>query len=1018
MVTLPPQALDFEAAFRAFDANHRPPLKWQTRLYERFVRGGQGDVPGVCSLPTGLGKTSVIPIWLIALCGGASGAQLPRRLVYIVNRRTVVDQATDDAKRLLARLYRSGQQDGLAWATEEAIKKLGLESEPLPSDHAPATKHLRLALDALCTGDPTQGGQTAPLAVSTLRGELADNGEWKKNPARPAIIIGTVDMIGSKLLFSGYGDGRYGRANHAGLIGQDALVVHDEAHLSPAFDVLIRSVAAEQARCGESRPIRVMSLSATTRGGTAGSNGGTHADSPFSIEDEDRLDHVVSQRLGARKSLTIVDADKGKVVTSIAEEALRLGASPSRVLIYVRSPDAVAQIAHAIEKGLGDGGGTRVARLTGTIRGKERDELAESEVFRAFKAGADRSSLLPHALYLASTSAGEVGADLDADHLVCDLSTLDSLAQRFGRVNRLGGDGRSARIVVVRDEIPDKDPLAVQRRNTAEVLKDLPAIRGSRESAPEYDASPAALTALLAKPEAQAAFSPVPKILPATDILFDHWSLTSIGLVKGPDDRWRDALPGRPAVEPYLHGVEDEKQWETHVAWRADLADLALAAKRSDSDEEDLSVTDLQRVLDVFPLRSAEQLRDRTDRVYQQLEVLAERWRKSAKTVARSHIGDVQAESEPDSEMEPDAEADDERVLPTKVPSDPWVVLMRNGTAWWARLSKIVPESKQEKDDVRRLLAFATLVLPVQVGGLKDGMLDGNQPAPGDSRVLDVAEAPIGGKSDRHRVVGNGDNGSESLLMDGSGTAAQAEFLPRHTVVLATHGEDEEPSKVIEYRVAKGQEREPGERVLLEDHNAAVGAAASRTVEALGLPDDLKIAFALAGRLHDLGKGRDRWQRFANNPRPSNPNEPYDLIAKNKRYRDPRTLRGYRHELGSLHDASAESDIQSLDPSTRDLVLHLIAAHHGWARPHFESRHFDPGDPSPGKPRPTADNERLAVETMQRFARLQQRYGRWGLAWLESILRCADAAASESPAPADNGAGTSSKREGTPGGAA
>ena len=64
-----------------------------------------------------------------------------------------------------------------------------------------------------------------PVAVSTLRGELADNEEWKADPARPAIIVGTIDMIGSKLLFSGYGDGRYRRSQHAGLIGQDSFII-------------------------------------------------------------------------------------------------------------------------------------------------------------------------------------------------------------------------------------------------------------------------------------------------------------------------------------------------------------------------------------------------------------------------------------------------------------------------------------------------------------------------------------------------------------------------------------------------------------------------------------------------------------------------------------------------------------------------------------------------------------------------------------------------------------------------
>jgi CRISPR-associated endonuclease/helicase Cas3 len=61
------------------------PLRWQSRLFEQMRTG---DIPPVCDLPTGLGKSSVIPIWLISL---ASGGALPRRLVYMVNRRTVVD---------------------------------------------------------------------------------------------------------------------------------------------------------------------------------------------------------------------------------------------------------------------------------------------------------------------------------------------------------------------------------------------------------------------------------------------------------------------------------------------------------------------------------------------------------------------------------------------------------------------------------------------------------------------------------------------------------------------------------------------------------------------------------------------------------------------------------------------------------------------------------------------------------------------------------------------------------------
>lgn len=914
----------------------KQPFCWQDRLYQHFLKG---YVPGTCSMPTGLGKTSVIPIWLIALAHSSDAvSMLPRRLVYIVNRRTVVDQATDDVERVLKVLRNPAsagdEQRALCW--------------------------LRDSLSHIA-GEP--GGM--PLAISTLRGELADNGEWKKNPARPAIIIGTIDMIGSKLLFSGYGDGRYGRAHHAGLIGQDALVVHDEAHLSPAFDALLRGVAAEQARRRESRPIRVMSLSATTR---AGSDGGTNADPPFGIEDEDLLDHVVSQRLGACKSLTIIDAKKGKSVTTIAEEAQRLGMSPARVLVYVHSPETAAGVAGAIEKGLGNGGDSRVALLTGTIRGCERDALAQGPILTAFRSDPNRETL-SESKFLVSTSAGEVGADWDADHLVCDLTTLDSMTQRFGRVNRLGGDGRSAQIIVVRDESSDKEPLAEQQRKTAEVLKNLPEIKGPRESAPEYDASPEKLSELLTKPEAQAAFSPVPTILPATDIIFDHWSLTSIA----------GEIPGRPEVGPYLHGMAEWEPPDTHVAWRADLARLATAGGRDEQSKGiPCSTADLERVFEVFPLRSVEQLRDRTNRVQAELQKIAERL--------------DNADSEEPSGMSDEGEHVAAKKKDKAIEPNPWVVLMRGGSAEWVHLDDIALAVANDAKQAKRRLSFATVVLPVEAGGLKGGMLDGNEPAPRDVMTLDVAEALIGGAQDRRRVLVTGNDGGESSLLAGTIAEGEARFVARHAVTLAAGDDEGQVIEYIEYRVATGQDREPGERVGLSAHNDAVASAAERMAKALGLDESAVQAVALAGRLHDKGKGREIWQYYANNsPHGDRPGGP---IAKSDRYRHWKRLNGYRHELGSLHDVSTESDIRSLDPDTRDLVLHLIAAHHGWARPHFEPRHFDYGDP--GTPRPTADNERVAVETVQRFARLQQRYGRWGLAWLESILRCADAAASAS----------------------
>src|SRR5690606_32529461 len=240
--------------------------------------------------------------------------------------------------------------------------------------------------------------------------EFADNEEWKADPARPAIIIGTIDMIGSKLLFSGYGDGRYGRAHHAGLIGQDALIVHDEAHLTPAFSKLLCTIADEQMRSEEPRCVHVMELSATPRT--------TNADDT-QLEPEDESDaqtgHIVTQRLDARKWLYLHKYND--VIEGLVENAKAHAETPVKVLIYLRSPENAQKVADELKKKLNDQTGERVALLTGTIRGHERDRLvAENPVYRALF---DHAANVPHSVFLVSTSAGEVGIDLDADHMVC-----------------------------------------------------------------------------------------------------------------------------------------------------------------------------------------------------------------------------------------------------------------------------------------------------------------------------------------------------------------------------------------------------------------------------------------------------------------------------------------------------------------------------------------------------------------------------------------------------------------------
>ena len=97
---------------------------------------------------------------------------------------------------------------------------------------------------------------------------------------------------------------------------------------------------------------------------------------------------------------------------------------------------------------------------------------------------------------------------------------------------------------------------------------------------------------------------------------------------------------------------------------------------------------------------------------------------------------------------------------------------------------------------------------------------------------------------------------------------------------------------------------------------------------------------------------------------------------------DWRLLEGYRHEFGSLLMA----DSRDLPADTRDLILHLIAAHHGNARPLITTAGCEELPPSA--------LESMAGAAALRYIRLQRRYGIWGLAWREAILRAADQSAS------------------------
>ena len=813
------------------------PYPWQRRFYTALVRGA---VPDAIDIPTGLGKTACV---LLALLARLERPALPRRIVYVVDRRAIVDQ------------------------TAEAVRAWTMRIAALPA--------LARAFDA-CAAHRAERS----VGLGVLRGGLADDGAWRLDPARPAVLVGTVDMVGSRLLFSGYGDGRSRRAMHAGLLGHDAMVLLDEAHLAPAFAALLRDIARLQGV----PEFRTMTLSATGASGKA----------VLSLTGADFRWPAVRRRLNARKSPRFVEAaTQAERIRHIRAAAL---AHPSgAVAVFVERVADARRIARGLVAALGPESGERVAVLTGTLRGRERAMLTEGAVWRRFT---HRERHPPDApsVYLVSTAAGEVGVDLDADHAVMDLSTLDSMIQRLGRVNRAGeGDAEVSVVFTTREARGLRSvPTSYRERREAARAATLDALR----RAPGL--SPKTLRGL--DPDTVAACSvPSARPAPLDAVVLEAFAATSA------------ALP-RPPVAVYLRGVTDEPHIaQCFLAWRRDVAELV-----------GLGALALSEVLAFFPPGPAELAR------------VPAGFARSLVQCAIERLGGAAL---------------------------PLVVAGRDGEVFAGAVRDAAALPSFE---------FATVVLPTAAGGLSaEGLPDADAQGP----VEDVADT-----EDRIRYVAPCPPGALPAWAEG---AVELRVPLRSDA--ADENEEEERFLVFAQRrpdsglhTGEGRwSRLAASVQTLDAHCTAVAAAARRIGCALGLPEDLVDALERAGRWHDRGKSRAVWQRAAGVP-PEGP-----ALAKSPRGRlRAQWLGGYRHEFGSSVDAER---ILGPDVPHRDLVLHLVAAHHGWSRPGFPDRkQFDPETPS-------RENERCARRAARRFARLQARHGPWRLAWLEALVKAADA---------------------------
>ena len=414
----PPDFADF---FRALWG--RDPFPWQSRL---ATMAGAGEWPDVIALPTAAGKTAIIDIWLhrllCDLAADATQRKTPLRLFYVVDRRIIADAAFERAETIRKKLQDASGDSPLA----AARKILGKQFD--------------------------NGDDDSPLQTVLLRGGVRREPQWCKNPGAAAVCCGTVDQIGSRLLFRGYGVSDRATPIHAALVGADSLIALDEAHISGAFVKTLTSLRdmPRPPLYGERElPFHFLQMTATPG----------KTDAPFDLKKEDRKNRVLKKRFAAKKPARIIAIESPKasdsnprdkavvadsldelVVSKLRDEAIefakRLGGAIAVVANTVRTARAVFEsLPKESEKIL----------LTGRMRALDRDAILKKYIAR-FRA--ENRAVGDAPLFVVATQCIEVGADFDFDAMATELAPLDCLRQRFGRLNRLGARAESPAAIV------------------------------------------------------------------------------------------------------------------------------------------------------------------------------------------------------------------------------------------------------------------------------------------------------------------------------------------------------------------------------------------------------------------------------------------------------------------------------------------------------------------------------------------------------------------------------------------
>jgi CRISPR-associated endonuclease/helicase Cas3 len=927
---------DFREFFREVNDGNDP-FPWQERLARQVCDSGQW--PECLDLPTGTGKTAVLEIAIFHLALEAkrlAERRAPVRIAFVVDRRLIVDQTHTRAEKI-QRLLIPG--DSVAGRVAKELEFLAGEDKPC-------------------------------LLVQKLRGGIPRESDWARTPIQPTVLLSTVDQVGSRLLFRGYGVSPSMRPIHAGLLGSDCLIFLDEAHLSEPFRQSLRWIGRYREKPWsefQPGPWATVSMSATP---------GNQERHVFSLNSHQDLENkILRRRLEASKPAELIDIPNTKVATAYAAMARKFAQEEGiyKVLIVVNRVDLARAIFEELQT-------DDPLLLTGRVREPDREEIVRKLN--------DRLSQPGEKLFAVATQCVEAGADLDFDALVTQIAPLDALRQRFGRLNRRGREIKAkAAILATKDDLPTKKPDPIYEYAAKRAWDLLKKIARSENERPVVDFGSAALNKALESEDIENACCEKPDAPVMPPAYIDLWTCTNPS----------------PLVEPevalFLHGPERGAP-DVEIVWRADITQADL----SDCER-------LKELLTLVPPRSAETLAVPVWKVRDWL---------AGETDAAIRLSDTEGEPETNERVP----SSNRRVLRWLGPEDKRTDVVNaseiragdlvvvpasyGGCDEWGWTGKNNPAGR----DVAEVAAVSLRAAEIAIR-LHPSLFPAEWSAirPLLEKLGDDAEQL------RHELL---DLDILPALLDA--------FAPRTAEVAFLYMEDEPGQGLVLMgrRSKKGRVAEPStesdqagnsadQPVSLADHTRAVTNQVTEFGERTGFARPVLHALKFAADLHDSGKGDRRFQDCLRNGVGGT-----EILAKSKPQRlGPTYARAlqkkaglperWRHEALSVRVAIEDARFSSEeDLMDRELALWLVGTHHGYGRPFFP--HDDPLDdlernisgsngqclklnPAPGPQR--LDFEWNGLDWPSLHDLLRRRYGTWELARLEATLRLADHRASE-----------------------